>query len=282
MAIGRGVRLRSRGIAESTEREAPGFAEADAPSDDFPVTFVAVVRTRGMVRLHRAILASGSALAAALVACSGAPTAPPAESSSGAAAGTVAPPSEPPPDTSSGASSSSGTTPPPPSTPTPAGWGKAACPSPSGAVGFEVGQPIADLGVKDCDTNAPATIDDLCGADATWIFVAHTHCPTCQGTASFTDEVATEVASKNVAIAHIVHDDNGTSCAKWKAAYKLAGFGNVKVYADPDGKVWSKLKTSNYTAPSAFLDKNRVVTLREHGLTKSEVLAEIDKALAKK
>lgn len=179
--------------------------------------------------------------------------------------------------TSSGGSSSGDVKP----APLPAGWGASACPAAGAKAGYEVGDAIGKLDVRDCETNAPATIDEVCGASATWIFAAHTHCPTCQATASFTDDVATAVASKNVAVVHVVHDDNGTSCAQWRAAYKLAGLSNVRVYADPTGAVWSKLKVSNSTAPSAFLDKNRVVTYKEHGLSKATVLTQIDAALAR-
>ncbi len=167
-----------------------------------------------------------------------------------------------------------------PAVTTPAGWGAQACPAPSAASGFAVGEALGDLGVRDCDTGAPANLDEVCGASATWVFAAHTHCPTCQATAGFTDEVAAAVADKNVAVVMTVYDDNGTSCAKWRDAYKLAGLPNVRVYADPGGKVWSKLKTSNFTAPSAFTDKNRVITYKEHGLGKAQVLTQIDAALA--
>jgi hypothetical protein len=144
-----------------------------------------------------------------------------------------------------------------------------------------VGESIADLGIKDCDTGAAASIDDLCGASAAWVFAAHTHCPTCQATAGFTDDVAKSVESKNVAVIQLVYDDNGTSCAEWRAAYKLAGLANVRVYADPGGKAFGKLRTENYTAASAFLDKNRVITHKQHGLSKAQVLSQIDAALAK-
>lgn len=159
-------------------------------------------------------------------------------------------------------------------------WGAAKCTA-TAEVGYEVGQSMGALVLKDCETGETATLDELCGAEATWIFVAHSHCPTCKATAAFTDEVADEVASKNVAVAHIMYDDDGTACAAWKEAYKLGGRPNLKVYEDPTGAAWQKIKTSNYTAPSAFLDRNRVVTFRAHGLTKAKVLSQIDTALTK-
>lgn len=162
----------------------------------------------------------------------------------------------------------------------PAGWGAEACVAPKGEVGFAIGESLGELGIKDCDTGASATIDEVCGASATWIFAAHTHCPTCQATAGFTDDVATAVANKNVAVVQLVYDDNGTTCAEWRDNYKLAGITNVRVYADPGGKAFAKLKISNYTAASAFIDEDRVITYKEHGLSKAKVLAQIEAALA--
>lgn len=160
-------------------------------------------------------------------------------------------------------------------------WGAAHCPSSAAEPGFAVGQRIGALPVKDCDTGAPATIDDACGASATWIFVAHTHCPTCRATAGYADEIARAYADKNVAVIHIVHDDSGVSCATWGKNFALAGLTNVKVYADPTGAAFRALKTSDSTAPSAFLDRQRVITYKEHGLGSSGVSKQLDAALAR-
>jgi hypothetical protein len=159
-------------------------------------------------------------------------------------------------------------------------WGKDQCPAPTGdPIGFAAFNQIGQLPIVDCDTNAPATIDDVCGASATWIFVAHTHCPTCQGTASFTPEIAKSVASSNIAIVHIVHDDNGTSCAVWRDRYKLAGIPNVKVFADPKAEAWAAIKRSNVTAPSLILDRNRIVTYGAQGMSSSQIKQQLDIAL---
>lgn len=211
-----------------------------------------------------------------VAACSHAPEAP-ASKGGGTTAVPAASAGEPP---TTESTPDAGETGPPVIAPLPASWGPSACPSGGPPTGFAVGETLGDLGIVDCDTGTSVSTNELCGASATWVFVAHTHCPTCQATAGFTDDVAMAVASKNVAIAHIVHDDNGTSCAKWREAYKLAGFSNVRVYEDPTGGAYAKLRKSNYTAPSAFLDANRVITFKEHGLPKSKVLAEIDAALA--
>jgi hypothetical protein len=79
-----------------------------------------------------------------------------------------------------------------------------------------------------------------------------------------------------------VHGQRSTLAARAPhQEYKLAGLTNVKVYADPGGAVFRKLKVSNFTAVSAFLSKDRVVTYKEHGLSKAQVLSQIDTALAK-
>lgn len=202
-------------------------------------------------------------------------TAPPAtEGATPPAPRSAAPEEERPP---AGTSSSSGGATP---APLPSNWGPQQCAAPTSNVGFAVGDTIGDLGLKDCATGADVSMDEVCGASATWVFSAHTHCPTCQATAAFTDEVAAAVASKNVAIVHIVYDDDGTSCAKWRDAYKLAGFSNVRVYDDPGGAAWAKLRSENYTAPSAFLDAKRVITFKQHSMSKAAVLTQIDAALA--
>jgi hypothetical protein len=158
-------------------------------------------------------------------------------------------------------------------------WGPNACVA-ADTSGYAVGDTIGALPLRDCVTGEARSLDEVCGASATWIFAAHTHCPTCKATAGFTDEVATAVAAENVAIVHTVHDDNGTSCEQWKKTYGLASYPNVRVYADPDGAVWDKLKSSNYTAPSAFLDGKRVITYKQHGMSKASVLKQIEAARA--
>lgn len=217
-------------------------------------------------------------LAIVLAACDSSATPPPAAE----APGPTAPgPSSSTSSSSTTSSSSSGggpTTLPVAKAP----WGPEHCPAAGAAkVGFAVGESIGDLGLKDCDTGADASFDEVCGAAATWVFAAHTHCPTCQATSSFMDDVAKAVADKNVAIVLTVHDDNGTTCEKWRDVYKLAGLTNVRVYADPTAAAWDKLKTKNYTAPSAFLDGARLITFKEHSLVKDDVLKQIDAALAK-
>jgi hypothetical protein len=166
---------------------------------------------------------------------------------------------------------------PTPSPATPEGWGAAMCPA--GGDGFAVGDVLGEVPVRDCLTGETASLKEVCGASATWIFAAHTHCPTCQATASYTDDVANALASKNVATVQLVYDDNGTSCAKWRDAYKLGGSPHIRVYEDKNGQAFNLLKKSNYTAAHVFLNKDRKITFKEHGLSKANVLARIEEAL---
>ena len=161
------------------------------------------------------------------------------------------------------------------------GWGPAMCPASTGSMGFNIGQQVGNLVVHDCDTGKARTIDEVCGAKATWIFVAHSHCPTCKATAQYTAKVAAAVADKDVAVVHILYIDDATTCPDWRSKYKLAGLDNVRVYLDKSGATWSAIKTKNYTAAHAFLDGKRQVTYRAHGLSSGGVQKQIDDALAK-
>ncbi|HRG95147.1 MAG TPA: redoxin family protein [Polyangiaceae bacterium] len=231
--------------------------------------------------VRAARVAASLALASALAACASADPAPGPAAGSPGSPGTSGAPAAGEPATSAPVSPPAPPASAPPATPpAPAGWGAAFCPSATNK-GFAVGDTLGDLVVKDCDTGAAATLDEVCGAKATWIFAAHTHCPTCQATAGFTDDVAAAVAAKDVAVVQLVYSDNGTTCAQWKQAYKLAGIANVRVYEDPGGRAFQRLAVTNYTAVSAFLGKDRVITHKEHGLSKTAVLREIDAALAK-
>ena len=158
-------------------------------------------------------------------------------------------------------------------------WGAAQCATGGPAVGFAVGQRLGDLPIQDCDTGEVRSISEVCGAKAAWIFVAHSHCPTCIATADYSSEVAAAVQSKDVAVVHIVHIDTATTCAAWRKKYALEGLSNVRVYADKSGAAWAALKLQNYTAIHAFTDAGQVVRHKAHGLSSSQVTKQIDAAL---
>lgn len=153
------------------------------------------------------------------------------------------------------------------------------CAGDTGKLGFNVGDTIGKIEVRNCETNEITTIENLCKAKATWLFHGHTHCPPAAETAGFTDEVATEMASKDVAIVHIVYDDSGTSCEVWKKKYALGGISNVRLYADPDGKIFQTIKLTENFAPSVFINSKHIITYKKHQMTKAEVLTRFEEAL---
>ncbi len=163
---------------------------------------------------------------------------------------------------------------------TPQDWGPSYCPTAGPTVGYAVGERLGAIKVVDCDTGEPRSLDELCGAEALWLFVAHSHCPTCKGTASITPDLATEFAPQGVAVAHVVYIDDSQTCPSWRTKYKLDGHPNVRVYRDPTGAAFSAIKTSNYTAPHLFATSTRVITHKQHGLSSSGVRAQIKKALS--
>jgi thiol-disulfide isomerase/thioredoxin len=160
-------------------------------------------------------------------------------------------------------------------------WGSQQCPPDNGESGFAVGASLGELPVQDCDTGEPRSLTEACGAAATWLFVAHSHCPTCVATAQYTAKVAADYAERNVAVVHIVHIDSGTTCPAWRKKYGLEGLPNVRVYADKSADAWAALKVSNSTAIHAFASGERVITYKAHGLSSSQVGKQLDAALAK-
>jgi len=159
------------------------------------------------------------------------------------------------------------------------GWGPTMCPKVD-AQGFGVGQSIGALQLKDCDTGEVRTINEACGAKAGWLFVAHSHCPTCQATANYTAAVAAAVAADDVAVLHVLYVDDATTCQGWRSKYGLDLPPNVRFYVDPTGAAWQAIKIKNYTAPHVFFNKNRIITYKEHGLSSASVKAQIQKAAA--
>ncbi len=162
------------------------------------------------------------------------------------------------------------------------GWGAGMCPVGGKSIGFGVGQELGDLPIQDCDTGVIRSIKEVCGAKATWIFVAHTHCPTCRATAQYTAKVAKQLVDKDVAVVHVVHVDDYQSCPSWRKKYGLEGIDNLRVYLDKSGAAWNAIKTKNYTAPHAFAGPNRVITYKQHGLSSNGVLQKVNQALASK
>lgn len=161
-------------------------------------------------------------------------------------------------------------------------WGKHKCVTEGPKKGFEIGHRLGDVPVFDCDTAAPRSLDELCGAKATWLFAAHSHCPTCQATAKYTPALAQELAKKGVAVAHLVYIDDHQSCPSWRKKYGLEGIPNLKVYLDKSGAAFSKIKIKPYTAAHAIMGKDQIITYKNHGLTAAGVASKVNLALTLK
>ncbi|GEM_PF-2554476 len=159
------------------------------------------------------------------------------------------------------------------------GWGPEHCATKGPPLGYKLGNRLADVPVQDCDTGAVRSIKEVCGAQKTWLFVAHTHCPTCQMTASYTAKLAKELASDGVAVVHVVHVDDHQTCPGWRKQYGLEGIGNLKVYLDKTGAAWSKIKTAPYTAAHAIMGKDQIISYKGHGLSAAVVKKKLALAL---
>ena len=158
-------------------------------------------------------------------------------------------------------------------------WGPKMCAKEGPALGFNIGNRLGDVPVQDCDTGEKRTLDEVCGAKATWLFVAHSHCPTCKATATYTAELAKQLAQQDVAVVHVVHIDDSQTCPGWRKQYGLENIPNLRVYLDKTGAAWSKIKTKPYTAPHAIMGKDRIITYKNHGLNAAGVANKVKLAL---
>lgn len=141
-------------------------------------------------------------------------------------------------------------------------WGPDECPAtPAGVqVGFEVGDQMPSLIVYDCDGNQ-TTLDELCGAEAFFLFAAHGWCALCQFVSSYAEEVHHDYASQGLASAIVVvENEDGMApdaafCAAWRDQF---GLEDVRVYYDPTGALTNLWGGSS--SLSAFVDRDRVIT----------------------
>jgi len=135
------------------------------------------------------------------------------------------------------------------------------CPDtpPGVQVGFEIGDQMPSIIVYDCEGNQ-TTLDELCGAEALFLFVAHGWCELCLYVSSFAEEVEDDYASQGLASAVvIVEDEDGLPpdpayCAAWRDQF---GLEDVRVYYDPGGgltALWG-----GQASVSAFVDHDRVI-----------------------
>jgi len=161
-------------------------------------------------------------------------------------------------------------------------WGTDFCPPlPEGInSGMDVGDQLPSMGFQNCLGEA-FDLNELCGADATWIFFAHSWCGDCQATAGFAETVNDYFAANNVAIVQIVvhsFDKNlptAADCATWQDTYGLSG---VLTLFDPIF-LMVQLANTGQTGQSVFLDKNRVIKKKAHIFTEAGIIGEIQEIL---
>ena len=231
--------------------------------------------TYGLGRLSRTFLAGAVTLLG--VACSSTTIVPPPAGDGAQSPVAPAPTPAPGPDETS-EPAPTGT-----ATPTNPAWGANKCPAlPAGITsGVAVGQQLKKLVVKDCDGN-DYPLENVCGAPATWIFVAHGWCPHCQAATASSEEVLASYAGKNVAAVNVLVQNaqnkapTAADCKAWKKAYGLA---NVIALYDPKG-VTEALYDEGYTALNVFIDEDRVIRSKFHGESETTINAGIDAALA--
>jgi hypothetical protein len=149
-----------------------------------------------------------------------------------------------------------------PVNPTNPAWGSSKCPAlPAGKqAGLMTGQQLPPLTVKDCDGNDYA-LENVCGASATYLFVAHGWCPYCRNATKSSETLLASYAGKNVAFVNVLVENaqsqppTMTDCKAWRDTYKLT---NVIALYDPTG-VTKGLFDAGSSALGVYMDDERVI-----------------------
>jgi hypothetical protein len=160
------------------------------------------------------------------------------------------------------------------------GLGPELCPAPADA-GYEVGQLLPTLEVRDCDGNA-FSLDALCGAEALWIFAAHGWCPLCQSVGENAESLHDSFAGTGLVSINVIVQDpdyeapDAAYCQKWR---DINGHDDVITLFDPAGvllPLWSESSSL-----SAFVSADRrIVSKLEHDSNLEHIAAGIEGALA--
>lgn len=150
-------------------------------------------------------------------------------------------------------------------------------------MGFNIGDQIDDVIVRDCDDNV-VSLTAFCGASATFLFGAFGWCPLCQQVSSEQEQITDKYAPQNVASVNIIIQNgqgaapDANYCKTWRDNF---GFKDTITLYDPTGAslaIWGFSSTSSL---SAFLDKDRIiVNTLEHNGDVSLIQQNIDEALA--
>jgi hypothetical protein len=164
-------------------------------------------------------------------------------------------------------------------------WGADQCPAtpPGVKVGFDVGDQMGDIVVKDCDGN-DVSLTALCGASALFVFAAYGWCPLCKSVSSAQEALTDSFAGQNVASVNIVLENaqaqpaDANYCKTWRAAH---GQEDVVTLYDPTGAVLALWNGGGSTSYSAFIDSDRVIVSKlEHTADQNAIKAGIEGALA--
>lgn len=164
-------------------------------------------------------------------------------------------------------------------------WGADQCPNPPAGVkvGFDVGDQMGDIVVKDCDGN-DVSLKAFCGASALFVFAAYGWCPLCQSVSSAQEAITDSFAGQNVASVNIVVQNGQAAppdanyCKTWRDAH---GHADVVTLFDPTGAVLALWNGGGSSSYSAFIDSDRViVSTLAHTSDTNAIKAGIEGALA--
>lgn len=171
----------------------------------------------------------------------------------------------------------------PPSTTTVAAraLSKAGCPPvPQGvASGFETGEQLGKLRLKDCN-GSDFALDELCGADATWILVVQAWCSECRETTAQSEALLATFAGNVAAVNILLENADGKAptaadCTAWRRSRGLA---HVVTLYDPLRA--TEVLYDEATDPlHVILDKDRVIRTKLHGSEPASISAAISSAL---
>jgi hypothetical protein len=161
-----------------------------------------------------------------------------------------------------GTSAASGTTSSTGSSGSAGGLGPEYCPAPDPGIteGFDIGERLAGVTVKDCSGN-DVGLDAFCGAKALWIFAAHGWCPLCQSVSGKQEDILADYAAQGLVAINVVVE-NGQSqppdaayCELWRDNHGLA---QVYTLYDPTGDILA-LWPGGSSSLSAFVDRDRII-----------------------
>jgi hypothetical protein len=164
-------------------------------------------------------------------------------------------------------------------------WGADLCPDADGSDGTKVGEVLKSITLKTCE-GEDFSLDQLCGADATWIFVAHGWCPHCRAASDLAESLHDDFQANgsNIATVNILFEDTqqrrpeGDDCKAWR---DVRGHEDVITLYDPNATM-QEFWEEQYTALNVFVSGDRVITGKQHSDIEVSLRAGIQAALADK